>query len=180
MSSTVHIRIDRITIILLILACVSLVGAAPTIGQETPSQPAGWTPEEMMKVKGVGNVQVSPDGRRVVFTVTEAVMTDDKSENPTHIHMANADGSDARQLTYGDKSCTNPRWSPDDQWIVFNSRDAKKGYLGFQRLLIISAEGGTPRAVSPNFDGSAFNSHLVARWLVALLSGYHPHDDAAL
>jgi dipeptidyl aminopeptidase/acylaminoacyl peptidase len=101
------------------------------------SQPAGWTPEEMMKVKGVGNVQVSPDDRRVVFTVTEFVMTDEKSENLTHIHTANADGSDARQLTYGNSSCANPQWSPDGRWLSFTSyRSGKHG------LWLLQTDGG--------------------------------------
>src|SRR2546425_1955943 len=34
--------------------------------KEAKAQPAGWTPAEMMKVKSVGDVRVSPDGRRVV------------------------------------------------------------------------------------------------------------------
>jgi dipeptidyl aminopeptidase/acylaminoacyl peptidase len=101
------------------------------------SQPGGWTPEEIMKVKGVGNVQVSPDGRRVVFTVAEAVMTDDKSENLTHIHVANADGTDAYQFTYGDKSCSNPQWSPDGRWVAFTS-----GRSGKENLWLMRAAGG--------------------------------------
>ena len=54
---------------------------------------AQWTPEEMMNVKSVGTVQVSPDGKRVAYCVTEPVMTEDKSEYLTQIWMAAADGS---------------------------------------------------------------------------------------
>ena len=41
---------------------------------------AQWTPEEQMKVKQVGVVRVSPDGRRAVYGVNEPLMTADKSE----------------------------------------------------------------------------------------------------
>ncbi len=66
---------------------------------ETQNQPASWTPELSMKVKAVGAVRVSPDGKRVVYTVNEPVMAAEKSEYLTNIWMANADGSDAYRMT---------------------------------------------------------------------------------
>ena len=143
MISAFPIRTRRVVAILFILALSLLLETTPTVGQETTSQPTGWTPEEMMKVKEVGNVQVSPDGRRVVFTVTEAVMTDDKSENLTHIHMANIDGSDARQITYGDKSCTTPQWSPDGRWLAFTSERSGKN-----NLWLLRPDGGEAQQVT--------------------------------
>ena len=44
-----------------------------------------WTPEMQVKTKAVGAPQVSPDGKRVVYTVNDAVMTADKSEFVTQI-----------------------------------------------------------------------------------------------
>lgn len=96
-----------------------------------------WTPETQMKVKGVGGVQVSPDGRRVAFTVTEQVMETDKSEQRTHIWLARADGSESYQLTRGDKSCTSPRWSPDGRWIAFTSERSGKN-----NIWLIRTDGG--------------------------------------
>ena len=113
---------------------VLLLLATLAVGQEPATPPSGWTPEESMKVKRVDNVQVSPDGRQVVFTVTEPVMTADKSEYLTQIHLANADGSDPRQLTYGDKSCTSPQWSPDGRWIAFTSERSGKNNIWLLRM----------------------------------------------
>jgi dipeptidyl aminopeptidase/acylaminoacyl peptidase len=98
---------------------------------------AQWTPEEMMKVKSVGGVQVSPDGKRVVFTVTDPVMTEEKSEYLTQIWMAGADGSGAFQFTFGDKSSTDPQWSPDGRWIAFASGRPDKN-----NIWLIRADGG--------------------------------------
>lgn len=139
MHKAFHIHTRRFAVGLLILGLAISWGTAPTFSQPTNSQLSGWTPEEMMKVKPVGNVQVSPDGRRVVFTVTDAVMTDDKSEYLTHIHIANADGSNAFQFTTGDKSCTNPQWSPDGRWIAFTS---SRGGKDKNNLWLIRADGG--------------------------------------
>ena len=50
-----------------------------------------WTPEMQVKTKVIGAPQVSPDGKRVVYTVNEAVMTADKSEFVTQIWLTNSD-----------------------------------------------------------------------------------------
>ena len=58
-----------------------------------------WTPELQLKVKAVGAPRVSPDGRRVVYTVNEAVMTADRSEFVTQIWMATTDGRARSAMT---------------------------------------------------------------------------------
>jgi dipeptidyl aminopeptidase/acylaminoacyl peptidase len=92
-------------------------------------KPAGWTPELMLQTRRIGHVRPSPDGQRVVYTVTEPVMTDDRSEFVSQIWLANADGSDATQLTFATKSSTNPLWSPDGKYLAFTSERSGKSNL---------------------------------------------------
>lgn len=122
----------RILLVLAVGPCVM-----PAAAQGTSPQSAGWTPAEMMKVKDVGNVQVSPDGRRVVYTVTEAVMTDDKSEYLTQIHLASSDRTGGQQITFGDKSNSSPQWSPDGRTIAFAS---SRG--GRRNVWLLPVDGG--------------------------------------
>ena len=94
-----------------------------------------WMPEMQVKTKVVGSPQVSPDGKRVVYTVSEAVMTADKSEFVAQIWLANSDGGNVSQITFGEKSSTNPKWSPDGGAIAFTSnRKDNKNNLYLLRM----------------------------------------------
>jgi len=99
---------------------------------------AAWEPEMQIKLRAVGTPRVSPDGKRLLYTVSEAVMTADRSEFVSQIWMANIDTKQNLQLTFGEKSSTNPKWSPDGNWIAFTSsrKDNKNN------LYLLSLNGG--------------------------------------
>lgn len=97
-----------------------------------------WDPEMQLKVKALGTPRVSPDGKRMVYAVNDAVMTADKSEFVTQIWMANLATKQNTQLTFGDKSSTSPKWSPDGNWIAFlsNRKDNRNN------LYVLNVNGG--------------------------------------
>ena len=102
-----------------------------------------WSPEQCLKLKNISAVVPSPDGNKVLYTVREAVMTDDRSEYVNQVFLCNADGSNTIQLTKGDKNSGNPKWSPDGKWIAFtSSRDGKNN------LYILPVGGGEAEKVT--------------------------------
>jgi dipeptidyl aminopeptidase/acylaminoacyl peptidase len=121
--------------ILAAIAVATLFSGLTAAGETEP--PREWTPALMLQIGRIGSVQVSPDGRRVAFTVREAVLLGDRSEYVTHIHLSTKDGIRSRQLTQGEKSCDDPRWSPDGQWIAFVSNR-----IGKKNLWLIRPDGG--------------------------------------
>ncbi len=96
-----------------------------------------WTPELMMRIQRIGSVQVSPDGQHTAFAVRTAVMNDSSSEFVTHIHRTTPDGNRTRQLTQGEKSCDDPQWSPDGNWLAFISARS-----GTKNVWLIPSDGG--------------------------------------
>ncbi len=102
-----------------------------------------WTPEQELKVKTIGAVRVSPDGKRVAYTVSNAVMGPDKSEYVSQIWVAHTEPdkrTNPMQLTYAEKSSDNPRWSPDGSMLAFTSSRSGKSNLYVLRLIGGEAE----------------------------------------
>lgn len=102
-----------------------------------------WSPEQSLRIKNITAVVPSPDGSKVLYTVREAIMTDDRSEYINQVWLCNSDGSNSIQLTKGDKNSSNPKWSPDGKWIAFtSSRDTKTN------LYILPVGGGEAEKIT--------------------------------
>jgi dipeptidyl aminopeptidase/acylaminoacyl peptidase len=63
------------------------------------SAQTNWSPEQCLKLKNISSTIVSPDGSKVLYTVREAIMTDDRSEYINNVWVCNTDGSNHIQLT---------------------------------------------------------------------------------
>jgi dipeptidyl aminopeptidase/acylaminoacyl peptidase len=77
--------------------------------------------------------------------------TADKSEFVSQIWMATIATKQNLQLTFGDKTSSNPKWSPDGNWIAFtsNRKDNKNN------LYLLSVNGGEAEPLTDVKSGVA-------------------------
>jgi dipeptidyl aminopeptidase/acylaminoacyl peptidase len=105
------------------------------------AQKRAFTIEDLYHVKGISDVHVSPDGKSVVYLLTESDLA--RGKRFGHIWMMDADGSNTRQLTYGAKGESSPRFSPDGKSLLMvSSRD------GAPSLYLIPVNGGEARRLT--------------------------------
>ncbi|MDP3357851.1 MAG: S9 family peptidase [Lutibacter sp.] len=81
--------------------------------------------DDLMKLKSVSNSQISPDGKWVAYTTSEANLKKDKAE--TQLWMIPAQGGEAIPMTskefYG---ASQPRWSPDNKYLSFIAKQPEE------------------------------------------------------
>ena len=101
---------------LALLASLALPLACTTARAEDPRFPNS---EDLRHIKAIGAPALSPDGKQVLFTLTDATADGAKS----HVWLVAVSGGAARQLTYSpaaDKRGEhNPVWAPDGSAIFF-------------------------------------------------------------
>ncbi len=75
-------------------------------------------PDDLYRFKNVGDAQVSPDGAKILFVVSQADKKTDGSL--TNIWLADVSARSYRRFTSSDKD-RHPRWSPDGRRFAFVS-----------------------------------------------------------
>lgn len=98
---------------------------------------------DMLKIKRVGAVSLSPDGSKVIYAVQEIVPKKDSNLDysfTSQLWLSEvSDGSTARQLTFSESGTSQASFSPDGQSILFvRSVDRKP------QLFLLPLSGGEP------------------------------------
>lgn len=83
----------------------------------------------------------SPDGRWVAYVV--GIPSWEENRINTDLWLVPAGGGTPRQLTAGPKHDRHPTWSPDSQWIAFESNRG-----GTFQVYVIAANGGEARQLT--------------------------------
>src|SRR3954454_3645041 len=104
-----------------LIASWLLIAAASA--SSTAQSKRAMTLDDAIDLVQVSAPRISPDGSRVLYTVSELGKWKD-NKRVTSIWIANADGTGARKFL-GHERDRNVAWSPDGQSIAFlGSRDA--------------------------------------------------------
>ena len=150
---------------ILIVICLAVVGYAQEkqpepakqvepAKQPEPAKQAAPAPQipgpafkDVLSLKSVGSPVISPSGKDILFTVSQADW--DKNKYDTEIWLSR-DGTAPFQLTQTtDESSDSPSWSPDGRWIAFlANRDSKS-----QQIYLINSAGGEAFKLTNHKEG---------------------------
>jgi dipeptidyl aminopeptidase/acylaminoacyl peptidase len=110
------------------------------------------THEDMWLMKRVGAPALSPDGKRIIFSVTEPSY--DEKEQVNDIWIANSDGTaEPRKLTAGKAGENAYTWSPDGKHIAFVAK--RDGDEESQIYTMNVAEGGEAQRLTKLSTGAS-------------------------
>jgi dipeptidyl aminopeptidase/acylaminoacyl peptidase len=122
------------------------------------AQKRAFTIEDLYRVKSVSDLEVSPDGKMLAFSVGTSDFP--RAKRTSALWVMNADGSDQRQITAGEHD-SNARFSPDGRTLLF-LRDGNVYLLplrgGEAKQLTKVSTGVTDPVWSPDSKWIAFSS----------------------
>ncbi len=132
-----------------------MVVSCPTHGQQTEEQPEApligksqltlpsdiMTPEWLWSLGRLSDVQVSPDGGKILYGVTYYSIEQDRSNR--ELFLMNTDGSGKVQLTTTPEGEFNAVWHPDGKQIVYLSSAS-----GEVQAWVMQADGSGKRKIS--------------------------------
>ena len=123
--------------------CFALLAtlAAATLAAQQATKP--FTPDDLIRLRRLSDVQVSPDARYATYTLSETDVEADKRRTDLWLIDLTAKEPAPRRLTQNPANDSTPRWSPDGKQIYFLS--SRSGSTQVWRLPLT---GGEPTQVT--------------------------------
>jgi dipeptidyl aminopeptidase/acylaminoacyl peptidase len=118
----------------MVLLALALLAAAGL-----PAQRRAMTFEDLIAMKVVGDPRLSPDGRRVAYTITSYSL--DENRGTTRVWLAEL-ATAPRGRSPGTWVRPQPRWSPDGRSLAFIGRARAP------QIWVVALDGGEARKVS--------------------------------
>ncbi|MEK7380043.1 MAG: hypothetical protein AAB075_03415, partial [Gemmatimonadota bacterium] len=137
---------------LLVLPLTALPVAGQTGGR-------AFVPADWHRVTTVSSPAMSPDGRRVAFTVTTVVEAQNKRHS--EVWVSSTTGGDPVRFTSPSVESSNQRWSPDGALLIFTS--TRPGSRARSWALRMDQPGGE----AAEYDGPPAGSLSADRKLLA-------------
>ena len=153
---------------LVLFLAVGPLEPAPVTGQDTGGQLRPMTFMDVQLMKRAGSWAPSPDGQRMLYTVTTPNWEEASSQSDIHLVSLQEGLSSSRQLTFTEAdSESSPAWVPAEGGFIFSSnRDSDEANGGAQ-LFLMKTDGGEARRITDAEGGvSDFQFSPDGMWLV--------------
>src|ERR1700753_3405602 len=104
---------------------------------------AGFTPAEVLDYQRMGDLHVSPDGKKLAFIILSYPL-----DYKPRIRILDVATGAANEITPAGKSERSPQWSPDGKALAFlSNRD------GRTQVYLMPAAGGTATTLTAAKNG---------------------------
>ncbi|PRQ03428.1 Prolyl tripeptidyl peptidase precursor [Enhygromyxa salina] len=130
----------------LLCACAHADTSTSTISwvveAEAAARSEALTAEDIVLMKQVADVELSPDGKLIAHVLRVPSPLDEPGRAHSQIWLVDAAGKHPpRRLTAEGHSSSSPRWSPDGRRIAFLGKRGKDAYT---QIYVMPIDGGEP------------------------------------
>lgn len=105
------------------------------------AQTSGLQSTDLLKLRSVGEVKLSPDGSRIAYTV---INNDGDARPYSQLWLMTVADGKSIKLSSGKEGSSNPEWSPDGQWIAYDGKVGDKS-----GLIVARADGSNAKFLAP-------------------------------
>ena len=128
-------------------ATIRALALLALVSSPLAAQQQRFSLDHFRRIVGVSGVQLSPDGRTAVVTVSRPNYETDKFESA--LHAVDVATGVAHQLTFERKSVGSPRFSPDGQTLAFLAPDS----ADHTQIWLMPMTGGDARRLTSHHSG---------------------------
>ena len=157
-----------------------LLFALPALAQNAGpvSQKRLITAKDLFDFRWIGDMDLAPAGKQVVFVETSVTPAHDGYQTELYLLDAGAPGAQPVRLTLHEEHDSAPRWSPDGRQIAFLRSVDRDGHAAPPQLYVMAATPGASPVKISDLPKGAANPQWTPDGHALLVTSNTPGDQA--